>query len=136
MLLQACGNSAPNKLMIQYETSALINPDLNVRPSPLVINSYQLSAPDAFQSADFFSLYNNPKTALGSELIYQEQIEVKPNEVFKTEQDYFHQTKYLGFVAAFRDIDHAVWKKIMAVKSKEENPICVLLGPKEMQIQE
>lgn len=132
--LQACGGSTPKKLMIQYEASAQMNPDLNLRPSPLVINSYQLSSLNSFQEADFFSLYDQAKTVLGKELLYQDQIEIKPNQVLKTEQDYFDRTKYLAFIAAFRDIDHAVWKKIIAIKPKEKKPILVLLSAEEMEV--
>ncbi len=134
ILLQACGSTS-KKLVIQYKANAQINPDLNSRPSPLVINTYQLSDLNAFQEADFYSLYENDKTILGPELLHQNQIEIKPGQLLKTEQDYSKQTKYLGFIAAFRDIDRAVWKKIIVINAKEKKPIQVNVSAEAIDVQ-
>lgn len=133
--LQACETS-PKKLLIRYEASSDLNPDINLRPSPLVVNSYQLSNQTSFQDLDFFTLYDKAKTTLGDGLLYQDQIEIKPKQVIETEQEYFKKTKFLAIMAAYRDIDNAVWQKVILLDPKEKKPIRVLLSSKEVIIQQ
>uniref|UniRef100_UPI0026327037 type VI secretion system lipoprotein TssJ n=1 Tax=Pseudomonas sp. TaxID=306 RepID=UPI0026327037 len=61
-------NSSMTKLDLTLNGSAELNPDLNGRPSPIVLRLIELKHPVAFESADFFSLYQRPKEALAPDL--------------------------------------------------------------------
>lgn len=132
--LQAC--SSTKKLLLRYEASPKLNPDINLRPSPLVVNSYQLKSQAPFQDLEFFTLYEKAQLVLGDSLLYQDQIEIRPNQVIESEQDYCEGAKFLAIVAAYRDIDNAVWQKIILLDPKEKKPIQILLGPKEVVVGE
>ena len=103
------------------ETSPDLNPDSGGRPSPVVVRVYQLRSPGAFQNADFFALYDNEIATLGQNLITPgEEFELQPgeNRDYKTELDL--ATKYLGVIAAFRDLDNARWRAFVKLPDKKK----------------
>ena len=57
------------KLKGNIVAAADSNPDINGRPSPVVIAVYQLKSPDGFLNGDFFSVYDPKGAALGEDLL-------------------------------------------------------------------
>lgn len=102
------------------ETSADLNPDPGGRPSPVVLRVYQLRTPGAFQSADFFSIFENETATLGQNLVAREEFELQPGETreYKTELD--SSTKYLGVIAAFRDLENSRWRDLLKLPDKKK----------------
>jgi type VI secretion system protein VasD len=103
------------------ETSPDLNPDPGGRPSPVVVRVYQLRSPGAFQNADFFALYDNEIATLGQNLITPaEEFQLQPDESreYKTELDL--ATKYLGVIAAFRDLENARWRAFVKLPDKKK----------------
>jgi len=81
-----------------------------------------LRAPGAFQNADFFALYDNEIATLGQNLVTTpaEEFELQPGKSlqYKTELDL--ATKYLGVVAAFRDLENARWRALTKLPDKKK----------------
>jgi type VI secretion system protein VasD len=103
------------------EASLYLNPDPGGRPSPVVVRVYQLRSPGAFQNADFFPLYDNEIATLGQNLITPaEEFQLQPDESreYKTELDL--ATKYLGVIAAFRDLENARWRAFVKLPDKKK----------------
>lgn len=95
---------------LRFEPAININPDNNDRPSPLVIRVYELSARNAFQNSDFFNLYDDAERTLGDDLLSVEDIVVRPGKVHKHPMSLNKETRYIGIMAAFRDIQNAQWR--------------------------
>ena len=97
-----------------------LNPDSGGRPSPVVVRVYQLRSPGAFQSSDFFSLYDNEIATLGQNLITREEFELQPGEDREYETEMDLATKYLGVIAAFRDLENARWRAVVKLPDKKK----------------
>lgn len=89
-----------------------VNPDANGRPSPVVVRVYQLRADGAFTGADFFALYNDEQKTLGAELITRDEFVLAPSESRTLDVTLSPDARYLGAIAAFRDIRNAQWRAV------------------------
>ena len=102
-------SSAP-RLAISLQASANVNPNPEGQASPIVVRLYELKSLDAFTGEDFFTLYDNEKAVLGEQLLAKEEIELKPGETREIGHELNPATRFLGVIAAYRDIDHAKWQ--------------------------
>ncbi len=126
LLLTACATTPPvAKLQGSIQTSATINPDATGRPSPVVMRIYELRAPSAFQNADFFSLYDKDAATLGQEMVLREEVELQPGQTRVLNRELQNDTRYVGVLAAFRDIDQAHWRAITPVTKGEKTNIII-----------
>ncbi len=100
------------------ETAEDLNPNYEGEPSPVVVRLYQLRTIGAFQSADFFSLIDDEASALGEDLIAREEIELRPGERIELNRDFDPRARYIGVVAAFRDLEKARWRAFAALPHK------------------
>jgi type VI secretion system protein VasD len=113
--------AAPNaavKAPMTISTTADINPDANNRPSPIVVRIYQLKTDAAFTAADFFSLFDDDKKALGPELISRDEFVLGPAERRTIDVTVAAETRFVGAVAAFRDIRNAQWRVLVPAPRK------------------
>lgn len=90
------------------------NPDPSGRPSPVVVRVYQLRADAAFSKADFFSLYDDEQKALGQELISRDEFRLSPSEKRTIDVAVADATRFVGAIAAYRDIRNAEWRGVLA----------------------
>lgn len=93
--------------------SADTNPDATGRPSPVVIRVYQLKGDAAFTGAEFFPLFDDDQKVLGSELISREEYVLAPSERRTVEVPLSDDARFLGAVAAFRDIRNSQWRVLV-----------------------
>ena len=93
--------------------TAEINPDVNNRPSPVVIRVYQLKTDGAFRTADFFALFNEGAKTLGVTLITSDEFVLAPSEKKTLDVSLSPDTQFIGAVAAFRDIRNAQWRSML-----------------------
>lgn len=135
IFLQACSFfSDPNQLSIKYSSSTDLNPDINAQASPLVVTMYQLKSSDNFQTSDYFPLVDNAKDILGNNLIAQDQIEIRPNQTIEIKKILSKETKFIAFVASYRDIDNASWKNIMPLTSIKHKKLSVQLDSETLKL--
>lgn len=126
LLLAACATTPPvAKLQGSIQTSTTINPDATGRPSPVVLRIYELRAPSAFQNADFFSLYDKDSATLGQELLLREELELQPGEMRELNRELQADTRYVGVLAAFRDIDQAQWRAVTTITKGEPSSVII-----------
>src|SRR6266705_617613 len=105
-LTVGCG-SGPPLLRGAIKVDAATNPDLYGRPSPIVVRVYELKSLAAFNSADFFSLFDKEQETLGSDLVGREQYDLRPAEIRPYLRQLQADTKFIGVVAAFRDLENS-----------------------------
>ncbi len=102
----------------EIRAAADLNPDSEGRPSPVVLMIFQLKAPESFRNADFFSLYAPDAAVLGADLVERSQILVRPGSAVPLETEFDEEARYVGFVAAFRDIENAQWRGVIELPQK------------------
>lgn len=107
-------------LEIQIEAAALLNPDANGRPSPLLVRVYELRNEALFQDADFFSLYQTDKTVLQGDMLAVDQFILRPGESRSLRRKSNPQSGALGVLAAYRDLPHATWRALYRLPPARE----------------
>ncbi|MFS2159545.1 type VI secretion system lipoprotein TssJ [Pseudomonas sp. Pseusp122] len=119
MVLVGCSTLSPysqvTKLNLKLTASDQLNPDLNGRPSPIVIRLYELKHPVAFENADFFSLYERPKDALAPDLIATEELELRPGGAVELKLSVEEGSRYVGVLAAYRSLPDSKWRHTLKV---------------------
>jgi type VI secretion system protein VasD len=94
------------------------NPDVRGRPSPVVVRIYELRTLGAFNSADFFSLFEKEAETLGGDLVGREEYDLQPGETRPYRRQLQPDTKFIGVAAAFRDLEKARWRQAAPVPAK------------------
>lgn len=114
LLVAAC-SSSPGSVELTINAAGDINPDPSGRPSPVVLRVYQLAAPTQFQSADFFQLFDKEAPTLGPDLVGREDLTIAPGGTRVLTIPLKPNAQAIGIAAAFRDIDQATWRALVAV---------------------
>lgn len=133
ILLSACASGPPEDVVLKgsLEAVATVNPDVQGRPSPLVIKIYQLKARDKFELAGFFELFDQAEATLGADMLGVEDIMMTPGEFRPYEGAVDPGTRFIGVVGAYRDINQAQWRAVVPVPEKnilkflKRNPLTI-----------
>jgi type VI secretion system protein VasD len=128
LVLSACGGSKPVKpspAHAQFIVSGDVNPDNAGRASPIVVRLFQLRNDGEFATADFFSLYDKEKETLGASFISREEYVLAPGETRTLELAVNPDARFIGALAAYRDIRAAQWR---AITRPPEKKLVELLG--------
>lgn len=86
------------------------NPDAAGQPSSVVLRVYQLKTDAVFSRSEFFALFDDEQKTLGSELISRDEFVLTPAENRNLQIVLNDETRFVGAVAAFRDIRNAQWR--------------------------
>lgn len=126
-LLAACAAKPPKPTPTRARLVATeqVNPDVSGRASPIVVRLFQLRSEGEFADAEFFALYEKEKEVLGESLVSREEYVLAPGETRDIQISLNAQTRYLGVLAAYRDIRAAQWR---AVTRAPEKKLTDLLG--------
>lgn len=114
----AASTDAKVKAPMTLAASPDTNPDAAGRPSPVVVRVYQLRTDAAFAGADFFALFDDDQKVLGSELISRDEFVLAPSEQRSIDVTVSGETRFLGAIAAFRDIRNAQWRVLVPASRK------------------
>jgi type VI secretion system protein VasD len=131
LVLSACGSKPPAKpasVTGTVQASAQINPSASKRPSPLLIRIYELKSAANFNAADFMSLYQRDQGELGADLLAKEEFVLNPGETKTFAKTLAPDTRFLGVVAAYRDLEHAKWRTTVAVQPNQPQKVTVTAG--------
>ncbi|VVM86899.1 hypothetical protein PS662_02620 [Pseudomonas fluorescens] len=119
VLLAACSSLSPyshvTKVNLKLTGSDQLNPDLNGRPSPIVVRLFELKHPVTFENADFFSLYERAKEFLAPDLVASEELELRPGETVELKLSVEEGSRYVGILAAYRDLPETKWRYTVQV---------------------
>lgn len=105
--------STQTRLELQIAASEQLNPDINGRPSPIVLRLMELKNPVLFNTVDFFSLYEQPKVVLAPDLIANEELELRPGEQLQLKLHVQEGSRYIGVLAAYRDLPETKWRYVI-----------------------
>jgi type VI secretion system protein VasD len=120
LVLSACAAKPPKPVAThaQLIVSADVNPDASGRASPIVVRLFQLKTDGEFAAADFFALYEKEKETLGPTLISREEYVLTPGETRKLDLALNPEARFIGAVAAYRDIRSAHWRALTQAPEK------------------
>ena len=121
------GCSGLTKIDLSLESSNKLNPDLNGRPSPVVLHLIELKHPVAFQNADFFSIYQHPRETLTPDFVRLEELEMRPGERRNVKFSVAEESRYLGILAAYRDLSGGEWQTVIPLRSKKKHNVSLYL---------
>lgn len=138
--LSGCAALSPysdmTKLDLTLNGSDELNPDLNGRPSPIVLRLIELKHPVAFETADFFSLYQRPKEALSPDMVVLEELELRPGEQREMKLSVQPGSRYVGVLAAYRDLPESNWRVVIALQEKQRNSSVLTLNAQGIKTQD
>lgn len=118
--LAACASSPskPASTQATVVASANANPDPGGQPSPVVVRIYQLRGESKFMNAGFFALYDHERQTLGSSFITRDERTVFPGQRVQLDLALSPQARYLGVLAAYREVRTARWRAVVGVPEK------------------
>jgi type VI secretion system protein VasD len=131
--LAACSSPppllAPSKPTLVSTTLVApnVNPDARKRPSPVVLRVYELKSEALFESTDFVSLFEKDQAVLGAEMLSREEFVLQPNDVKALNKNLSPDTRFIGVVAAFREIERARWRVVVPTVANKKNVVSIKL---------
>jgi type VI secretion system protein VasD len=135
-LLSACGASPPQPTIIAAAVDATgdLNPDSRGRASPVVLRLFELKTVAAFNSADFFSLWDRESETLGAELVAREEFQLRPGERTSFERTLQADTAHVAVIAAFRDLERAQWRAAVTVVPHRKQALAIRLDARSVTL--
>ncbi|MGD8908945.1 MAG: type VI secretion system lipoprotein TssJ [Chromatiales bacterium] len=128
------GCSSVSTIEARLHAHEALNPDINGRPSPLAVRFYELKSLSVFNTADFFNLFEQDVALLGDELQMRDEFAFQPGETKRLQRDLRIDTRYLGIVGAYRDIENARWRHSVEVEPGEDLELVIEFGAKGIDI--
>jgi type VI secretion system protein VasD len=145
VLLQACGSpppappavvtEPPTVVNLKISSAANLNADANGAGAPVMLRIYQLRETSAFNSADFFSLFDKDQATLGSEMARKQELLIKPNDQQTLSLQLESDIKALGVFAAFRQLDSAQWRALNPVDAHQTRSVEIKLKGNEVRVE-
>ena len=83
LVLVSCATPPPPKptiIQVSLTVDVNTNPDARGRASPVVARLLELKSLATFQSADFFSLFDREREALGGDLVAKQELALQPGD--------------------------------------------------------
>lgn len=126
-MLGGCASAPPPPapMTCTVEAAADVNPTISKRPSPLLVRLYALKSAAAFNSADFIALYQHDQTELASDLTSKDEYTVAPGEHRSCSKLLTSDTRFIGVVAAYRDLEHATWRSVAPIEGGKKATVVV-----------
>ena len=131
------GPPPATQVEIQVITDKNLNPDQAGRPSPVVLRLYELKALKSFTDADYFAIIESESKTLGADLVaYHEVVPPpSPQQTRKVQLPPLKaETRYLGVVAEFRDVNSGRWRAATAVPLHQTSRMQIHLKGHEVSI--
>ena len=128
LLLTACAsNPRPTGVVMYIQAAADLNPSAGGQATPVRVRLYELKSGAAFGRADYFSLVDAASTTLSTDLVAQDELLIQPGQQLTLERTLDEQSRLLGLVVSYRELDSAVWRQLVSIPSNETTPLTVSL---------
>lgn len=109
LLLSACSGSSPTAVA-RYNLHFQAHPQIN-GGAPLKVRVMLLTSDAEFMSADFYSLQNQPASALGSTLLNNQQFFLMSGQLSKTlSAKSLPEARFIGVMAEYQALDGKFWR--------------------------
>jgi type VI secretion system protein VasD len=74
------------------------------------------------------SLYQRDQAALAADMLGKEEFTLSPGETKTFAKTLAPDTRFLGVVAAYRDLEHAKWRSIVPIQPNQPQKLTVKAG--------
>lgn len=132
LVLTACASEppppAPTVVRLQVQAAADLNPGPAGQPAPVRVRLYELKSGATFSRADYFSLVEAANATLSSDLVEQDELLIQPGEQLILDRTLDEQSRLLGFVVAYRNLDDSVWRQLINIPPHQTSVLNVTLG--------
>lgn len=139
VMLPSCGSKTPRPTLLSGEIAVATeaNPDSNGRPSPVTVRLYELRSSGRFMAADYFDLAGKDKeqTALGPDLKGREEYNLRPEQTVKIDKPLDAETRAIGVMAAFRDLNGALWRGTAPIVAGKTNTAKVAISRNSVNLE-
>jgi type VI secretion system protein VasD len=136
--LIGCGGAdapPPTRIEGSLVASEDVNPNVRGEPSPVFVRLYELNAETAFANANFFQLYDSDSAVLGGDLQDRTDYVLRPGETVPLIKVLKPETRFLGLVAAYQDIDQETWRAVVPVPPGQTTAVTVALNRLDVAVQ-
>jgi len=123
----ASGPPKPADVSGSIQTTADVNPSAARRPSPIVVRVYELKSVAVFNAADFMSIYQKDQAELGADLVGKEE-SCSPGETKTFARKLSPDTRFLGVVAAYRDLERSRWRSTVQIQPGQKHTVTIRAG--------
>ena len=129
-LLGACASKPPPPASVAgtIQASPQVNPSASRRPSPILVRVYELKSAAAFNGADFMSLYQRDQASLAADMLAKEEFTLSPGESKTFAKTLAADTRFLGVVGAYRDLEHAKWRSVVPITPNQPQKVTITAG--------
>ena len=124
----------PTVVRLQLTADAMVNADSRGRATPVVVRYYVLQNTAAFDSADFFSLFERDEALLGAAQLVREEATLRPGQTLKVELSPQGEAKYLAVLAAYRDVNKIRWRATAPIPQNKTTAYTVRIGAQGITI--
>ena len=111
-----------------------VNPNVAGVPSPIVVVFYELAEPQAFEGAEFSQLFYDDGSTLGTDVRERLEFRVEPGQIIRTGRVLDPETRHLGFVAGYREIEGAQWRLLADVEPETARDHTVVVGAASLSV--
>jgi type VI secretion system protein VasD len=122
------------KLRSEVSAAENVNPNRRGTPQPVKLYIFYLAADEGFLQASFGELTGAEVPALGKDLVRRSEVLVGPGEVAALDETFDEAAKFIGVVAAFTNIDEAVWRGIQEVPRRKWTDVVRLFSKNKLEI--
>ena len=132
------GDETPPDTVAQISLIAMddVNPNVAGDPSPIVVVLYELAEPQAFDGAEFSQLFYDDGSALGSDVRARLEFRIEPGQILRTNRVLDPDTRYLGFVAGYREVEDARWRIVADVAPATTRRHTLVVGAQSLSLPE
>ncbi len=128
LVLVVLAGCAKPSLDLRLASQPNVNPDHSGRPSPVLVKVYELRTDVAFKQADFASLFERPVPTLGADLIAADELVMIPGEARKVSYKPTPDTRFVGIVAGFRQLERAQWRTLRSIEAEGKTVLAIELN--------
>lgn len=134
-LLWGCASGPkPTPVDIQLAGAATVNPDSRNRPSPVMVRVYELKTPAAFESADFFSLFDKDRETLAADMNARDEFVLQPGQTLSLKRLAKPDTRFIAVLAAYRDLERSRWRAVTALDPGKSQVVNITAGARAVEI--
>jgi type VI secretion system protein VasD len=126
----AAAEPAPSATATTVELTVVGGPELNPNAQ-----GRALGASQAFEAADFATLFEHPGDALKRDMLAVEELVLRPGDIQERSRTLKGEVRALGVAAAFRSLDGAVWRLTVPVQAGQPNFLLIHLNQNRIRVE-
>ena len=124
----------PTTVSLQLNSEQNVNPDVSGKGAPVLLRVYELKDQANFNGADFFALFDKEKAVLAGDLLRKQEFLLKPGEAKTLQVEPGADARFIGFFAAFRQLDNAQWRVIAPLTLHQANTLILKMDSNQLVV--